>query len=90
MQLNGIMHKEGAEFNVAKFIEGEMHELSLAGRMLQLHSDNLTQWALWTDELADYFCIEPTRAGNAFAEQMANADTLLPGAAQTYSFTLQW
>ena len=90
VQLNGIMHKDGAEFNVAKFIEGEMHELSLAGRMLQLHSDNLTQWALWTDELADYFCIEPTRAGNAFAEQMANADTLLPGAAQTYSFTLQW
>ncbi len=90
VQLDGVAYVDTAEFAGTQFVDGHERTLQLAGRTLELLSENLPRWALWTDDLADYFCTEPTQGGNAFADNIVAADTLAPGDERIYAFTLNW
>lgn len=79
-----------AEFAGTKFVEGTSHELVMNYRHLTLASDTLATWAEWTDGLGDYFCVEPTQNGNAFAEDMIGTDTLTPGEVRSYRCSIVW
>lgn len=78
-----------AEFAEAKFISGHIQHLKLAGRRLLLQSDDLTR-VQWTDQLGDYFCLEPSQSGFAFDEDISRGDTLASGEEKNYEFTVAW
>ena len=74
-----------------EFVRGDHQTLAVAGRTLTLTSENLPVWAVWTDQLADYVCVEPSHSGNSFVEtthgtprQLANAETA------RYSCAIDW
>ena len=78
------------DFKDAVFIDGAKHILRTDGRLITLMSGNLPRWAQWTDQLGNYFCLEPTQSGFAFAEDMSRADELAPGETKTYRFVIGW
>lgn len=71
------------------FIDGNEQSLTVAGRNLTLRSDQLTKWAVWTDQLGGYLCVEPTQLGNAFVYD-TSPPLLEPGQEKTYTFTMHW
>ncbi len=73
-----------------KFVDGEKHTLLVGDRTIRLHSSELTTWALWTDQLGEYVCVEPTFSGNVFADDITNADTIKPNEKKTYTCTIVW
>lgn len=89
-KVNDMQYDDFAEFAEAKFISGHTQHLKLAGRRLLLQSDDLTHWAQWTDQLGDYFCLEPSQSGFAFDEDISRADTLASGEEKNYEFTVAW
>ena len=78
------------EYAITTFTEGNVHYLTAAGRNLTLRSEQLACWALWTDRLGDYICVEPTFRGDAFAGSVAQPQTLEANQAQSYRFTIDW
>jgi len=77
--------------NEAVFRAGDRWILELSGRRIILESTNLTTWALWTDQLAPYVCVEPTLAGFAFEQDQPTADELVsPGESKSYSVSFTW
>jgi D-hexose-6-phosphate mutarotase len=89
-KVNDVTYDDLAEFSEAKFIDGDAQHLHLAGRELTLRSGELTRWVQWTDQLGDYFCLEPSQSGFAFDEDISRADSLEAGAEKTYSFIVSW
>lgn len=60
-------------------------------RTFAVKSTGLSTWALWTDRLGSYVCVEPTFDGNAFVNgQPAAGELLAPGHEATYSMTISW
>lgn len=55
---------------------------------LRFWQNNLPQFAIWTDLLDDYVCLEPSFAGNAFVD--GTADNLAPNQTKDYGFELAW
>lgn len=51
-------------------------------------SQQLPVWAIWTDQLGAYICVEPTAAGNAFLD--GQPEYLLPQAKRVYSCDIRW
>lgn len=49
---------------------------------------NLSRFAIWTDRLSNYVCIEPTFAGNAFVNN--TSDKMSAGETKQYSFEFKW
>lgn len=88
--VNGVRHENLVEFAEAKFLSGETMRLQLAGRELLLQSDEMRRWVQWTDQLGDYFCLEPSQSGFAFAEDISRADELVAGGELTYECTVAW
>ena len=78
------------EYAIARFIDGNVQYLTTAGRNLTLRSDQLTCWAIWTDRLGNYICVEPTFCGNAFVDRVAQPHTLGANREQLYDFTIDW
>lgn len=79
------------ELAETRFINTEAVALEGAARHLSLTSWALPTWALWTDLLGSYICVEPTVDGFSFLEQAATpAETLAAGASQTYQFEARW
>lgn len=78
------------ELEGTKFIDGPRHELILGDRSLRLTSEELTTWAVWTDQLGDYVCVEPTYAGYAFIGDDSQTQTLRAGEHRTYTTTIVW
>lgn len=78
------------EYAIARFIDGNVQYLTTAGRNLTLRSDQLTRWAVWTDQLGNYICVEPTFRGNAFVDGAVQPQTLGVNQEQSYSFTIDW
>ena len=73
------------------FVEGNRHELEIGERHLSLYSEELGRWAVWTDQLGDYVCVEPTLSGNSFARAHPATDEMLaPDEQRTYTFTMSW
>lgn len=82
------LHQE--EYAEAKFVDGNERRLEANGRMVTITSENLNRWALWTDQLGQYFCVEPTQSGFAFAEDLGRADMLDPDAERVYTYKIAW
>lgn len=73
------------------FEEGMEKELASHRRHLKLTSDNLSTWALWTDRLAAYVCVEPTFSGYTFLDVTPPREELLASrASQGHRFTITW
>lgn len=58
----------------------------------QVTSQELPDWVLWTDGLAeyDYICLEPTRSGYSFTDDVAKQpDVLAPAAGAEWSMKIE-
>lgn len=77
-------------FREAHFITGSTHTTETATRRLTHRSTALATWAIWTDQLGDYLCIEPTQSGFAFSQDISRADTLESGETKVYSYQVGW
>lgn len=77
--------------NDAQYEKRDDQTLQLDDNNVQVSSQRLPVWAVWTDGLGAYLCVEPTQSGNAFlTENKAGADCLLPGAEASYACWLSW
>lgn len=66
-------------------------KLEVKGRQIVVSSEELNVWALWSDRLGDYFCVEPTLGGNRFLIDNPDEDeTLAPNAHASYTMTISW
>jgi len=79
------------DFGDTKFIEGMRNVLEVNGRTVELVCDELPLWALWSDRLGEYFCVEPTLGGNLFLNQQAGEKELIaPNGHASYRFAIFW
>ena len=69
----------------------DVQHITINKRTIRLHSSDATEWAIWSDRLAPYVCVEPTVAGESFIalEQPANS-VLRAGETKTLSLTISW
>lgn len=80
-----------SEISGTEYRDGLSKKLVTKNRSINLAGQNLSTWAIWTDQLGNYVCIEPTFAGNAFLqEDPAEGDWLEPQASAKYSCTISW
>lgn len=80
-----------SELSGTVFLQGETKQLKTQLRALSLTADNLTTWALWTDNLGRYACLEPTFAGNSFIDDTPDENELLRvGLSKSYKLQISW
>lgn len=72
------------------FVDGPTRQLVTGLRTITLQSEGLPRWAVWTDGLGSYLCVEPTHSGNSFADNPAHAATLVPGQMARYGVRVGW
>ena len=72
------------------FVNGSTRQLVTGLRTITLQSEGLPRWAIWTDELGPYLCVEPTHSGNSFADSPAHAEALVPGQTVRYGVRVGW
>ena len=72
------------------FVDGVTRQLVTGLRTITLQSEGLPRWAVWTDGLGPYLCVEPTHSGNSFADNPAHAATLVPGQTARYGVRVGW
>lgn len=78
-------------YSGTEYIDGSQHVLELGDRKLVLSSQNLSRWALWTDQMGDYFCVEPTLAGPSFDQKsITQSEMIGPGRLKSYDLTIAW
>ena len=73
-----------------EFITAENVALQTSEQRLSLEQSNLSTWAVWTDQLANYVCVEPTYGGYRFLEPSSPEEHLVPGAEKTFSCSIGW
>lgn len=73
-----------------EYITADSVALSTADRQVNITQTGLPVWAIWTDGLAEYICVEPTYGGNRFLETPAPDEHLAPGAEKVFSCTIHW
>ena len=76
--------------DLAPLADGPARQLVTGLRTITLQSEELPRWAVWTDGLGSYLCIEPTHSGNSFADNPAHAATLVPGQVARYGVRVGW
>ena len=72
------------------FVNRSTRQLVTGLRTITLQSEGLPRWAVWTDELGSYLCVEPTHSGNSFADNPAHAVALAPGQVARYGVRVGW
>jgi hypothetical protein len=72
------------------FVNGSTRQLVTGLRTITLQSEELPRWAVWTDRLGPYLCVEPTHSGNSFADSPAYAEALVPGQTVRYGVRVGW
>ena len=78
------------ELSGTEYREAESVELITATQHIIMNTENLSTWAIWTDQLGDYVCVEPTLGGNRFLESTQPDEQLSPGETKRYSVTTRW
>lgn len=73
-----------------KFMDGTTQQLEIADQSLTLESSELQRWAVWTDSMGGYVCVEPTLAGYAFLEEPVDNQLIRGGVTRIYSMTISW
>lgn len=89
IKLNGRIY-ELSELLNTEFLEADTVELVTAHRTLHLSQTGLSTWAIWTDRLGPYVCVEPTFGGYRFLSPKQPDELLLPDQAARYSFHIDW
>lgn len=74
------------ELGTVQFIDGHDMALQIGGRVYELSSSEFAVWALWSDRVGDYVCLEPTDSGNSFDE--GTAGYIAPGQARSWNVTI--
>ncbi len=64
--------------------------LTLGEREIRFETDYLHRFAIWTDQLGDYVCVEPTYAINSFDKKPEDNYLLEPSESMRFSFTIYW
>jgi len=72
------------------FVDGVTRQLVTGLRTITLQSEGLPRWAVWTDGLGSYLCVEPTHSGNSFADNPAHAAVLTAGQVARYGVQVGW
>ena len=72
------------------FVDGVTRQLATGRRTITLQSEGLPRWAVWTDGLGPYLCVEPTHSGNSFADNPAHAAVLTAGQTARYGVRVGW
>lgn len=72
------------------FVDGVTRQLATGRRTITLQSEGLPRWAVWTDGLGSYLCVEPTHSGNSFADSPSRATVLVPGQTAQYGVRVGW
>lgn len=73
------------------FEAGEQMQLTTQRRTISLLSTGLSTWALWTDRLGSYVCVEPTMGGYTFLEkELGMEEALGQDATKTCAATIKW
>lgn len=90
VSLNGTEHVMGDLAGTEFFKDITDMFLQTDRRNITLHSENLPTWALWTDQLGDYVCVEPTVGGYTFLQRASAGEVLKSGENRTYSLTISW
>jgi len=72
------------------FVDGPTRQLATGRRTITLQSEGLPRWAVWTDGLGPYLCIEPTHSGNSFADSPSRTTVLVPGQTARYGVRVGW
>lgn len=80
--LSGIAGTEYRRANSAELVTAKRH--------VTLTTENLSTWAIWTDQLGNYVCVEPTFGGNRFLEPEQPDEQLAPSETETYSVRIAW
>lgn len=71
-------------------VDGVKHSLRAGDQEIELSSINLPTWAIWTDKLGDYVCVEPSHSGNSFQDDIKQAFSLKPAEVAEFGFTISW
>jgi D-hexose-6-phosphate mutarotase len=90
VEIDGAIQPNLTDYAEAVCISGTKHILRTNGRLMTLMSTSLSTWAIWTDRLAPYLCIEPTQSGFSFEEDITRADTIKPGETRQYDLSIDW
>lgn len=81
---------ELAALTGTEFQTGTHKQLHTAHRTIAIQSANLDIWAVWTDQLAAYVCVEPTAGGYAFTRSAVASELLTNHNPHTYACTISW
>ena len=87
--VNGEVFKLN-EIAGTEYRDANSAELLTAKRRIALTTENLSTWAIWTDQLGNYVCVEPTFGGNRFLGPEQPDEQLAAGETKTYSVQLNW
>lgn len=85
----------GKKYDLAKlggteYITADAADVITANRQVTITTENLKTWAIWTDQLGSYVCVEPTFGGNRFLEAEQADERLEPGETKRYSVTISY
>lgn len=87
--INGSVY-ELLSLGEAVFIHTDQVGLKTTERTIHVSQQGLSTWALWTDSLSNYVCVEPTYAGFRFLGPPTPDDGLEPGERRSFSCTISW
>lgn len=73
-----------------EFVSADRTVLKTAKREITLSQKNLPSWAIWTDEMAKYVCVEPTAGGYRFLEEPKPSEFVDPGEGKVFICTISW
>lgn len=89
VKVNGITY-ELSELAGTEFVVADHVQLVTAKRTFELSQTGLSTWAIWTDRLGPYVCVEPTFGGYRFLAPEQTDELLAPTEATTYSMHIAW
>lgn len=89
VRINGVIY-ELSSLAGTEFIEADTVELETANYTLHLSQTGLPIWAIWTDQLGPYVCVEPTLGGNRFLELEQPDEKLAPKESREFGFRVSW
>lgn len=73
-----------------EFVEQDTMTLRIGEKSISLSQENLPHWAIWTDQLGPYVCVEPTFGGYRFLESQQSNEILKPKEIKRYLFKVSW
>lgn len=89
VSVNGSVY-ELLSLGEAVFIHTDRVKLGTTEHTIQVSQQGLSTWAIWTDSLSNYVCVEPTYAGFRFLGPPTPDDGLEPDEQRSFSCTISW